>query len=257
MRYARVAVALAVGSSSTADAGHDHGAPTHAHDETRITASIGALAATYRSRLFEGDYQGGTFGASVSRGRFELGAASALYQIDRNGKTYRGFGDLTAHGAATLLEHDALVAGAHLMMMAPAGDDVAGLGMGHWMVMPAVWAVWSPHAYAVSGSIGYARGLGDADVHAAHNGGGGWPLVDPMSFSEITFDVTAMTTLADELGAGVRVVGAIPTDADSRAIVAGRIEWRLHRVEVVAEAQVGVIGDPVRLRGIVATAMHF
>ena len=249
-------VALAV-LSSMAFAEHDHSAPARAEDESRVVAHVGALAASYRSRLFEGDYQGVIAGAAYTRGRFEVGAHGAVYQIDRNGKTYRGFGDVTVHGAATVIERGALAAGAHLMVMVPSGDAMRGLGMGHWMFMPAAWAAWSPSRFAVSGSIGYARGIGAASAHAEHGGGSAWPLVDPMSFSEVTFDALAMIELAGELRAGVRMLGALPLDDDARAIGAAHVTWRSGRIETTAEAQAGLAGDPVRFRGLVSTAMRF
>src|SRR5687768_67353 len=200
VRNAGIAILLL---SSTAAAEHDHGAPARAADEMQITTRIGALAATYRSRYFEGDYQGATAAATYARGGYEVGVAGAAYQIDRNGRTYRGFGDVLVHGAATIIERDRLAAGAHLMLMMPTGDEMEGLGMGHWMAMPAVWGTYTS-AITVSGSIGYARGIGSAGAHAEHGG----PLVEPMSFSEVTYDASAMYTLADGLRAGARVLGA-------------------------------------------------
>lgn len=250
-------IAFAALSATTAYAEHDHGAPARAEDDSRIVASVGALAARYRSRLFEGDYQGGTLGGTYARGIFEVGVRGAAYQIERNGKTYRGAGDVMVHGAATLLERGVLAAGTHLMIMVPSGDAMRGLGMGHWMVMPAAWAAWSPSRFAFSGSLGYARGIGDDGAHAEHGGGSAWPLVEPMSFSEATFDATAMILLADELRAGVRILGALPTDDDTRAIGAARVTWHTGRLETTAEAQVGIAGDPVRMRGLVSTAMRF
>lgn len=226
-------------------------------EATRITATVGALAASYRSRLYAGDYQGASLGVKVTHGRYEVAVRGLAYQIDRNGRTYRGFGDVMVHGAATIVERGSLAAGAHLMVMLPTGDDMRGLGMGHVMIMPAAWSVWSPAWGTLGGSIGYARGLGDESAHAEHNGGGAWPLVDPMSFSEITYDATAMLDVAHGLRAGVRLLGAVPIEDDVRAIGAARISWRAGRVETTAEAQAGIAGDPVRLRGIVSTAMSF
>ena len=257
MRHAgAVVVALAL-ASSTARAEHDHCTPARTAETTRVTASVGAIAASYRSELYEGDYQGGSLGVKWTRGRYEVAARGIAYQIDRNGATYRGFGDLMVHGAATLFERGVFATGGHFMVMAPTGDSMAGLGMGHWMLMPAAWATWSHRLVTLGGSLGYARGLGDENAHAEHGGGAAWPLVEPMSFSELTFDATAMFVLGSELRAGVRMLGAIPTDDDVRVIGAARVSWRTGRLELTAEAQAGIAGDPVRFRGLVSTAMRF
>jgi hypothetical protein len=256
--FRRSVIALAMLSATTAYAEHEH----HHHDDgepddTRITASLGALAARYHSRLFDGDYQGVVASGAYGKGRFETGLQVSAYQIERNGKMYRGSGDAMLHGAMTVVARDRLAAGAHLMLMLPIGDANAGLGMGHWMVMPAIWAAWSPEHVALSASVGYARGIGDASAHAEHGGGAAWPLVDPMSFSEVTYEAGAMLSLASELRAGVRVLGALPFDDDARAIGAARIGWTIGRVETTAEAQAGLAGDPFRFRGVVGAAMRF
>lgn len=255
----RLAAVIVLALSAPAPADHQH---HHHHDEpvqptSSLTATIGALAASYESRLYEGDYQGGSLGVAWSYGRFEVAARGLAYQIDRNGKTYRGFGDLMVHGAVRAYEAGAFSAGAHLMVMAPTGDAMSGLGMGHWMLMPAAWSAYAQRFVTVSGSLGYARGIGGEDAHAEHGGGGAWPLVDPMSFSEITFDATAMFPIATSVAVGARVLGAMPLDDDLRAIGAARISWRAGRIETLAEAQAGIAGDPVKLRGLVSTSMTF
>ncbi|MBA3502404.1 MAG: hypothetical protein M4D80_35605 [Myxococcota bacterium] len=249
------AIALAL-LASPAYADHEH----HQHApavQSSVTASIGAIAASYRSRLYEGDYQGGSLGVAWARGRFEVAVRGLAYQIDRNGKTYRGFGDTMVHGAMRIFERGAFSSGAHLMVMMPTGAEMTGLGMGHWMLMPAAWASYAQRFVTVSGSLGYARGIGGKDAHAEHGGGGAWPLVEPMSFSEITYDVTAMFPVATSLALGARVLGAMPLDDDLRAICAARISWRAGRLETVAEAQAGIAGDPVKLRALVSTSMTF
>ena len=250
VRNARVALAL-VTFASTASADHEHAA----RERDGVTVQLGLLAASYRSRLYEGEYTGALAGVAWRSGRYELAARSAAYQIDRNGRTYRGFGDAMIHGAVTVLAAPELAAGAHLMMMLPSGDDVKGLGMGHVMVMPAVWATWTPNALAIGGAIGYARGIGDAGVHAEH--AGSWPLVDPMTFSEVTFEATAMYALAHGIRGGVRILGAVPLDDNARVLGSARVAWRAGRVETTAELQLGIAGDPVRVRGVVTTAMRF
>ena len=254
MRLAGAIVALL---ASTAYADHEHHHHAAPSESSTITASIGAIAASYDSRLYEGNYQGGSLGVGWSRGRFEAAVQGLAYQIDRNGKTYRGFGDVMVHGTARIWERGEFSTGAHLMVMVPTGDEMVGLGMGHWMLMPAAWAAYAHRVVTVSGSLGYARGIGAEDAHAEHGGGGAWPLVEPMSFSEITYDATAMFSVAESFALGARVLGAMPFDDDMRTIGGARISWRAGRLETLAELQAGLAGDPVKLRGLVSTSMTF
>ena len=256
LRHAGTIALVALATPAYAD--HDHHHPAAASEPTSsLTATIGALAASYESRLYEGDYQGASLGVAWSYRRIEVAARGLAYQIDRNGKTSRGFGDLMVHGAVRAYEAGAFSAGGHLMVMAPTGEAMTGLGMGHWMLMPAAWAAYAPRFVTVSGALGYARGLGGANVHAEHGGGGAWPLVDPMSFSEVTFDALAMFPITKSFALGARVLGAMPLDDDTRTIGAARISWRAGRLETLAEAQAGITGDPVKFRGLVSTSMTF
>jgi hypothetical protein len=143
------------------------------------------------------------------------------------------------------------------MVMAPTGDAMRGLGMGHWMLMPAAWSSYATSIITLSGSLGYARGTGSANAHADHGGGGAWPLVEPMSFQELTYDASAMIAVARDFAVGARLLGAFPPDDDARAIGAARVTWRAGRIETTAEAQAGIAGDPVRVRGLVSTSMTF
>jgi hypothetical protein len=78
-----------------------------------------------------------------------------------------------------------------------------------------------------------------------------------MSFSELTYDATAMFPVASDLALGARVLGAMPLDDDLRTIGAARISWRAGRLEMLAEAQAGIAGDPVKFRALVSTSMTF
>ncbi|HLL21218.1 MAG TPA: hypothetical protein VK427_03755 [Kofleriaceae bacterium] len=254
-RVRRAPVALAL-VATTASADHEHHHTSAEVEDSSVTASLGVLAASYSARLFEGDYQGVSFAGAWSYGRFEVGASVVGYQIDRNGKRYRGAGDVMVHGTARLYERGRATAGAHVMVMVPSGDDDLGVGMGHWMVMTAGWAAWSHRLAALGAAVGYARGIGGAAAHAEH-GGGAWPLVDPMTYSEVTYDANAMVPVANAVAVGAGVVGAIPNEGDTRMIGAARFRWRRGPVETMLEAQAGIAGDPVRYRGMLTTSVTF
>lgn len=179
------------------------------------------------------------------------------YRLEKNGKTTRGLGDLFVHGQATALTHDQISAGAVLGISVPTGDHDAGLGMGHVMVMPSLWARWAPGRFVVVISAGYGQGIGDRGTHA-HHSNSAWPLVDPMSFSELTFGTSAEVALPGGFRAGARASGAIPTgDGGSRLFGGVRVAFARGRIESSLEAQAGIVGEPFGVRGVFTTAVRF
>ncbi len=223
-----------------------------------VAVSLGLILAAYDARLFAGDYQGLVPGARWARGRLSASLGAPVYRLQKNGKVIHGIGDVMAHGHVMLVTAGALAAGGMVMASAPTGDDDAGLGMGHVMLMPELWGAWSPGRLALSVTAGYARALGaGADAHAEHGGGGVWPLVEPMNAAEVTFGATGMVALAQALAAGARVGGAVPTgDGVTRVVGAVRVAWRAGGVETAVEVQGGVAGDPFSLRGVVETSVR-
>ncbi len=261
----RLALAVALAATATlgtrAHAEHDHAQHQHqqgaapAGAALALSASLGGVAATYRQRLYTGEYAGGTVGVGAAYGRFVLMATLTGYQLARNGAEQSGLGDTMVHGGVTVVTRGAVAGGVQLMVMVPTGDDMAGLGMGHLMAMPAVWLAARLPAVSLDATVGYARGIGDASAHAEH---GSWPIVAPMSFSELTAEGTALAALASTLDAGVHGTLAIPTgESPTRATAGIRIRWRAGRVETTADLQTGLAGDPFRVRGTLATAVRF
>jgi hypothetical protein len=273
MPAAAAALAAAATAAAPAWAGHDHGghgdhgdhgghgdpggrAAAPDAEPLGLTVTAGVVAATYRGTLYEGDYEGALAGAAFARGRYEASASMTGYRIVRNGRAATGLGDLMVHGSASLLARGPVSAGAHLMLMAPTGADQTGLGMGHFMLMPALWSAYAAGAARASASVGYARVLGDAGAHAEH--GAAWPLVDPMAASELTLEVAGTLALARALAAGALLRGALPLEGSDARLLAGlRVAWRAGRVEVAAEGQAGVLGAPVRVRGLLSTSLSF
>jgi hypothetical protein len=224
-------------------------------------AAVGLIAARYDAMLFSGDYEGLAVALRWSRGRLAAAAGVTGYRIDKNGKVVSGVGDAMIHGHAALWARGGLAAGASAMVMLPTGAHHAGLGMGHVMLMPSAWAAWSPAAargrLALGASTGYARGLGDASLHAAH-GGSAWPLVDPMTPSELTYGASALAQLAPPLRAGLRVDGAVPLAEGEHRLVGGvRAVWARGRIETTAEVAAGLAGDPFGVRGLLEAAVRF
>lgn len=230
---------------------HDHGTGPH------VAVSLGLIASTYRSPLFEGTYQGAIAGARVSLGRVGAAVSLPAYHLVRNGASIDGIGDVMLHAHATLLERGTVTAGAMMMASVPTGDGDRGLGMGHVMLMPEAWATWVPSRFAVAVSAGYGYAFGGASAHA-HHGGGMWPLVEPMNASEITFGGTGMFAVAPTLGIGVRAYGATPTsEGDTRLAGGARVVWIAGRLTTTAELLGGLVGEPFGARGMLETSIRF
>jgi hypothetical protein len=255
VRHAGVAAVLvAVTGSAHADHSHHH----HSADASslEVSASFGAVAATYESPLYMGEYAGALVGATLIADRFAVAATIAGYHIDRNGRSSTGLGDAMIHGMVTAVRRGALSVGPHLGIMLPTGADGLGLGMGHVMLMGGAMGAFAPRAGTLAVSLGYARGIGGAGDHAEHAPSG--PLVAPMAFSELYGDVALLANLATGLAAGIRGSVAVPTtEAPTRATGGMRVQWQAGRVVTTADLDAGLAGDPFGLRGTLATAVSF
>lgn len=242
-----------------AAAEHDHGGhhqdpapgePTH----SVVTASVALVAARFATRLYVGDYQGVVPKVAWDRGRFGASASLGLYRLSENGLTRRGLGDAVVAGQLTLMRYGGSMVGISMPVSLSTGDGLAGFGMGHVMVMPAVWAMTVAGDLSLSSSFGYSDALGAAAGHDH----GAWPLVEPMNMRELTWSATAELPLGISTRIGAHVAGGIPIGAGSERVTAGlRAAWTAGRVETMFEAQAGIAGDPFRFRGLLATAVRF
>jgi hypothetical protein len=265
LRHA-VVIALLCVTGRAARAEHDHASHEQALTSVhRFEAGLGVIVASYRAKLYEGSYQGVRATAGWASGRVALSAQMPAYRIVRNGKPEQGLGDTMLHAHVRLFERGRLSGGGFAMVMLPTGSMMDGLGMGHVMVVPSAWVAWSSHDLALSGDIGYARGFGDASVHDDHAGGEAWPLVDPMTFSELVLSASALWSLGKDLRAGGRASVALPMDEGGDRITGGvRVAWSSGRVETTADIEAGFScattcehGSPYAFRGVVASAVRF
>jgi len=246
-----------------AHAGHEHhGVGPYAralgdeHATPGWVVSLDALAARYAASLYSGDYQGLVTGGRWSRGRFGVGASVPMYRIDRNGRATTGAGDVMLHAHAMLLHRGPWSAMGMFMGSAPTGDDRAGLGMGHVMLMPEAQLRWTQTRLAVTATAGYCRGLASANAHAEH-GMTTWPLVSPMNIAEVSYGLEAALAVTPSLGVALRAFGATPIgDGTTRLITAGKVLWHHRRVATTFELQHGSVGDPFELRGLLGTSVH-
>lgn len=252
-----LAVAAALGiaqAAAIARADHDMASMSESHGGSEISLGLSVEAADFDTVFYVGSYQGITPALSWMDGRFGAMATISLYHLTENGLSLYGAGDAAIGGSAALLEGEAVHAGVALHVMLPTGSEIDNLGMGHVMAMPSVWASWRGAPLSVSASAGYGRalvGLG------GHNHGAG-PLVDPMNLQELTWSAAADVELGHGVQLGGRTRGAAPIGTGTaRVIGGGRVAWSTQRVSTGFELQVGLIGDPFTLRGVVDTALRF
>jgi len=223
----------------------------------KLAASLGIVVADYDATLYSGDYQGTIVGASLAFGRFALEVKVPAYRLSENGREVRGLGDVMVHGHATVLHRGRRSAGVMMMIGAPTGSARDGLGMGHTMLMPEVWAAWALPSVSLTGSLGYGHALGGAAAHASH-GGGMWPLVDPMNAREVTYAAGAVAPLACGLAAGARLRGAAPIGSGDARLAGGAvIVWRVGQLDTSFALERGLVGDPFGSRGALEAAWTF
>lgn len=247
-------IALAVAATS-ARAEHDHGATTG--DDDHAPSSFGAgvtlLAARFATAMYAGDYEAVVPNASWVGGRLALGAALPLYHLVENGNSLDGLGDATGYARATVVGGAAAQAGVALAVALPTGHEMT-FGMGHVMVMPSVWGAWHRDRVGLAASVGAGRALD----HAGHVHGAA-PMVDPMNLSELTWSAGADLAIASGVRAGARLGGAVPIDLPGvdRVVGALRASWGARHLDTAAELQLGLVGDPFTIRGVVQTSVRF
>jgi hypothetical protein len=225
-------------------------------DASEISARVAVEAASYDNTIYVGAYQAVTPSLGWAHGRFGASAAIGLYHVNENGRSVYGVGDamLGAHVLVVAREH--LLAGAALHAMLPTGSEPDSLGMGHVMLMPAAWASWRTAPWTVSATAGYSRGLTEMSGTVHVHGAG--PLVDPMNLQELTWSASADLDLGHGLVVGGRTTGAAPIGMGrTRAIGGGRVAWGTPRITTGLELQLGLVGDPFTVRGVVDTALRF
>lgn len=256
----RLSLAVAITAMGTSRVyAHDHMDMQAEPESTDFAATVSLVAASYDTMSYSGDYEGVLPRLTWTHGRVSLAAMASGYRIYANGLDHYGIGDVMASGAVTLFSTDSVVAGAMAMLSAPTGDEYIGFGMGHPMAMPSLFAAWTVPGVTLSGAFGYSRALIWLANLGTHDHGV-WPLVDPMNMSELSWSASGDHALSRDLRIGARMSGGIPVGhiiGHERVIAAGRVAFGHGRVETAAELQVGLVGDPFNVRGVIETALRF
>ena len=241
-------------TAGIARADHDMASMSESHGGSEVSLGLSVEAAEFDTMFYVGSYQGVTPALGWMHGWFGANATISLYHMTANGLSRYGAGDAAIGGLATLVESDAVHAGIALHLMLPTGSELDNLGMGHVMAMPSVWASWRDAPLTVSASAGYGRAL----VGLGGHNHGPAPIVDPMNLQELTWSATADVDLGHGVQLGGRTRGAVPLGTGAtRVIGGGRVAWGTPRVTTGLEVQVGLMGDPFTIRGVVDTALRF
>lgn len=230
-----------------AQIGHHHGHPAAT---IHVQASITLEAAT----IPDGAYQGETTAIGVHRGRLGLRVAVPVWRLDVLDTPHSGIGDVIVQGHARVLGDDRASAGAVIAVGLPTGKASYGLGMGHAMVMPAVWGAAARgrlRGLALVGG-GLALGSGDHD----HPGFASGPPVSPMAPREL--DLTLRGSWLPRHGLAVDLIGAVAVpvgdDRDARAATGVGARYRRGGWMAGVTGLAGVAGDPFGVRVVVDLA---
>lgn len=229
-----------------------------------VSLGVSGETATYRNARFEGEYQGLAAFAAWEHEGVRVRGALPSYRLVRNGAEAFGLGDLFLDVRASFVPAagDGLRGGAGLAASLPTGSAKQDLGMGHAMLMPALWVIWTSHEAFLTGQIGYGRALsgGGGGHHHATSGTG--PIVSPMNSSEVEFALGGGTHLARGLRVRAAVYGAVPVASlDGGAARAAASlgmdvtvgDW----FDVGLEGHLPLVGDPFLAKIVVPIGVRF
>ena len=256
-----VIAAIATLTAARAGAQHDHhhgGEPAGdgeaASAPRPFAIALTVLGARFDQELYRGDYVGLGLAVAWHRGRVGVSATLPAYHLRKNGAALDGIGDVTVGVDVVAHRAGALSAGLALGSTLPTGASVTGLGMGHPMLMPALWVARVDVRSSLAISAGWCRAVGTSADHDH----GAWPLVAPMSSSELMADVRGEVAIAGHVHATARVALALPlADDPTRVVAAIGGRWRGPRTETGAELQAGLAGDPFTIRALITSAVRF
>ncbi len=260
-RAVGIAIAcLATVTATPARGQHAHHGDHHAApgmvpaDEPPFEVGLSAIGGRFDQAFYAGDYVGAGLAVSWRRGPLTLHAALAAYHLRRNGAAERGIGDHALGVDALIVQAGAVRGGVTLSATLPTGDARAGLGMGHPMLMPTLWAERAGARTSLGVSLGWCGAVGGDRAHDH----GAWPLVEPMCSSELMAEAHGDLALGGPLHAVGRMMLAVPLQGDATRLVATiGAGWHRPRTDTGLELQAGLAGDPFTLRALLTSALRF
>lgn len=214
-----------------------------------LELSLRSEAASFRTSRYEGNYQGVFVRGAWSSRPASVQLSAPYYHIVRNGLGARGFGDLLLDGRASLTRASArpAQAAALLALSVPTGDSQHDLGMGHWMIAPAVSGSVRAARYSFEIRAGYARSFGGGAHH--QHAPGSTPIVEPMNHSELEGALLAAARAHRHLTTRLALYGAAPVPAaegDARAAASFAGDILVEQVRFTLEAELPLLGDAFR-----------
>jgi hypothetical protein len=202
-------------------------------------ASVQLREATVRDGALSADYLGAALGVGFAVQPVEASVSVPGYRLDDGNDVHTGLGDVLVDGRLALWSGvrsrhhgDRLKLGVEFAAALPTGDHDVGLGMGHVMAIPGVFARVRDHRVAALVQVGYGRALASAGHAAAHAGDGAHAghgvhagvasesagigsIVDPMSDSEIEAALTFSVDTSEHFGLDATVAAAAPVATET------------------------------------------
>ena len=197
-----------------------------------------------------GNYTGAISSVEVAalgvRARVSLGA----YHIDW-GQRGSGLGDAQVAMQRAVVGFGETRLGAAISATLPTGDVRDELGMGHPMIMPAVWGRWAHDRSSLLVSVVYGSMLG------GHHHGMVEPVVSPMNSEEVSAGVRAGHTFGrTELAATASAATPIGPGL-SRGAVGGAAHWAFGATELGIDLSAPFGGTPIHARGVLEISRGF
>jgi hypothetical protein len=220
--------------------------------------SLNAIFASYRNRVYAGEYQGALVAASYRHPWVAAEASFGGYRIVRNGLREYGASDVSLDVRGTVARFSELSLGLELAATLPTGDPGRGLGMGHVMLMPGAFFQLEGQRLSLLVQVAYGRALitGAEHVHSSPTG----PLVNPMNRSEIEHAATLAYVFRSPLFAATRLSGAVPVGAlggAAREALGIAFGASLDHFQTSAELQLPLVGTPFTSRFLLSAAGTF
>lgn len=263
MRRALIVGAALLAWPGRADAQQCHSLNRSSWRSQGLLTGVRLDAAAYRNARYEGDWQGLAPTLAYSHRRVTAMAMLPAYRLNRNGRPGYGIGDLTLAVRAPVpaWSTDRLSVGFGVAATLPTGKASEDLGMGHVMLMPEFWWIHEMDRVQLFGAVGFGRALaGKSASH--HHASGPAPIVNPMNLSEIDATLGAFVRVHRLVwlkmsGFGAMPVGTANANGVTRVMLTQGVAVNVRNVELSAELQAPLTGQPFLLRGVVQVGYRF
>lgn len=241
-------------AARAAQAQQCHGTSGLEPEDLGLRAGLATQIGSYKNASGSGYYLGETVFAEWERDWFFAGASLSAYYLSRELASAFGLGDTLIDLRATIFEASSLKLGAELAAVLPlAGSDDA-FRMGHFMIMPRIWAQIGGETFLVFAQTGYGGSIGGHD-HA----GGPRPIVAPMNRSEIEGAVSASWAASSQVRLRSSASFAAPIADETgifRAAISAGPQFLIGAFDLGADLLLPLAGDPFEVKVIATMAFR-